>query len=151
MASSLKKAILHTEEETTNFAHQLALELQRGDIVLFLGDLGSGKTFVCREIIRFFCGDKTTVPSPTFNILQTYEAPELTLYHFDLYRLNSTEEAYELNLEEAFSDQSICLIEWPEIIKPLLPKKFITVKITLLEDGSRECRVDQSSCHKNLL
>lgn len=119
---------LTTEEDTKEIAHQIAANLKAGDVIALTGDLGAGKTYLSREIIRFFCGANLIVPSPTFTLLQTYEAGQLNIYHYDLYRLKSADEIYDLGIEEAFDD-NICLIEWPEIISHLLPKS--TIKINL--------------------
>lgn len=133
--------ILKTEQDSVNFAYSLAKTLKAGDILLFNGNLGSGKTFICREIIKYFCGTGTNVTSPTFNLLQTYEAPNFVIYHYDLYRLKYAEEIYELGIEEAL-DNNLCLIEWPEIISGLfqtLPSgnSMININLKAINDGSR--------------
>src|ERR1044071_292189 len=122
--------ILKSEEDTKSFAINLAKTLKAKDIVALYGDLGSGKTFIAREIIRYFCGADTIVSSPTFNILQTYETPNFTIYHYDLYRLKSPQELYELGIEEALNN-NLCLIEWPEMVEPILPKPYIKVHLEL--------------------
>jgi tRNA threonylcarbamoyladenosine biosynthesis protein TsaE len=137
MDITLKKALLKDESASMTFAYSLACKLQRGTILALYGDLGSGKTFICREIIRSLIGPEAKVTSPTFNLLKVYEGRDIEIYHFDLYRLKSIEESYELGIEEAFSDNNICLIEWPEIIEPILPKDAIKLKIEILKDGSR--------------
>lgn len=134
------QTILNSEEETKNFARVFALTLKPNNIVLLNGDLGVGKTFFCREIIKHFCGDNTSIISPTFNLLQTYKAPYFTIYHYDLYRLKSPEEIYELGLEEALGG-NLTLIEWSEIIKHLLPMPLMEVNLELLDDDKRLCKV----------
>ncbi|MGX6959961.1 MAG: tRNA (adenosine(37)-N6)-threonylcarbamoyltransferase complex ATPase subunit type 1 TsaE [Rickettsia endosymbiont of Pentastiridius leporinus] len=130
--------ILNNEEETKSFAKLFAQGLKPNNIILLNGDLGAGKTFFCREIIKYFCGEKTQVSSPTFNILQTYKAPNFTIYHYDLYRLKSPEEIYELGLEEALNG-NLALIEWSEIIRHLLPPPLIQVDLEVLDDNKRLC------------
>lgn len=128
--------ILDTEQDTMDFAKNLARTLKKQDIVALCGDLGTGKTLVARTIIRHFCGDNTVVTSPTFNILQTYEAPEFTIYHYDLYRLKVFNEIYELGFDDAFNN--LCIIEWPEIVEPILPKPYIKIELQIQGD-SRSC------------
>ena len=129
--------ILSEEQDTINFAKGLAKTLKQQSIVALHGDLGSGKTLITREIIKYFCGDNTVVSSPTFNILQTYKAPHFTIYHYDLYRLKSYDEIWELGLEEAF--ENLCIIEWPELIGDSLPKPYIKIELKIARDG-RLCK-----------
>jgi tRNA threonylcarbamoyl adenosine modification protein YjeE len=138
--SSPKETIykLHNTENSKELAHALASILQKGDVVTFHGDLGAGKTFIAREIIRFFCGAETHVPSPTFNILQVHKATDFSIYHYDLYRLKAKEELYELGFEEAL-DGNVCLVEWPEIADGMLCGN---IEVHLEIDGEmRICRV----------
>ena len=78
--------------------------------------------------------DVKEVPSPTFTLLQIYDTPDFMIYHFDMYRLKSPDEAYEIGIEEAFID-GVSLIEWPEKIESLLPKKHISVTFKTTENG----------------
>ncbi len=136
-----EEIIALTEEDTIMFVKSFARSLKNCDIVTLEGDLGSGKTFICREIIRYFCGDNIHVTSPTFNILQTYNAPNFTIYHFDLYRLKNINEIYELGIEDALSD-GICLIEWCCMIRHILPKSSINVSIDILENNHRKILIN---------
>ncbi|XBG66572.1 tRNA (adenosine(37)-N6)-threonylcarbamoyltransferase complex ATPase subunit type 1 TsaE [Rickettsia sp. Oklahoma-10] len=131
---------LNNEEETKNLAKLFAQNLKPNDIVLLNSDLGSGKTFFCREIIKYFCGEHTSIISPTFNLLQTYKASDFTIYHYDLYRLKSPEEIYELGFEDALNCNLI-LIEWSKIIKHLLPSTLIEVNLEVLDENKRLCSI----------
>lgn len=126
---------IHNQSETEKWARDFASKLNASSIVTFSGNLGSGKTFIIREIIRYFCGNDINVTSPTFNILQTYQAPDFTIYHFDLYRLKSINEVYELGIEEAFNN-NLCLIEWADIIQDILPQH-INVSIEIINNQQR--------------
>ena len=100
------------EEATARLAAQIASRAQSGDVFALYGTLGMGKSVFARAFIQALTGAEE-VPSPTFTLLQTYDAPEFEIYHYDLYRLKSPEEVFELNIEEAIYG-GVCLIEWPE-------------------------------------
>ena len=107
-------------------AQQVATSLEPRDILLLRGDLGVGKSTFARALIKSLCGESTEVPSPTFTLVQTYEAPTFTLWHFDLYRLEAWEDLYELGLEEAF-ETGVSLIEWPERLGNLSPLRWLEI------------------------
>ncbi|MSP49406.1 MAG: tRNA (adenosine(37)-N6)-threonylcarbamoyltransferase complex ATPase subunit type 1 TsaE [Alphaproteobacteria bacterium] len=104
---------------TRALAARLAPLLRAGDVVALSGELGTGKTFFARAVIQALGGPEE-VPSPTFTLVQTYDLAPTPVWHFDLYRLGKPEDAYELDLEDAFAD-AISLIEWPERLGALLP------------------------------
>lgn len=131
-----QEIILKDENDSINLAKALVGKLKAGDILAFYGNLGTGKTTICRGIIKSVCGEDTNVISPTFNLLQTYKTDLFEVFHFDLYRLKHPDEIFELGIEEAFNN-NLCLIEWPEIIEHLLPKDTIRIKIELKEDNTR--------------
>ena len=114
-----------TEADTIQIATRLAKQIKKGDVIALYGSLGMGKTVFCRGFIQSFLPE-TEVPSPTFTLLQTYDTEKFPIYHFDMYRLKSPEEAYEIGIEDAFAE-GVSLIEWPEKIGRLLPKKHISV------------------------
>lgn len=109
------------EHSTIAFARKIAPCLGAGDCVLLSGDIGAGKSFLCRAIIRSIFGQDIDVPSPTFTLIQTYETADFEIWHADLYRLTHVDEAIELGLEDAF-EQALCLIEWPDRLAELAPK-----------------------------
>ena len=125
-----------TEQETAVVAAKLAPLLHKGDVILLNGTLGVGKTTFVRALIRFLVKKEIDVPSPTFTLLQTYDTPNFTIYHFDFYRLKSPEEAYEIGIEDAFIE-GVSLIEWPDKVATLLPKKHRSITFQLLDDGNR--------------
>jgi tRNA threonylcarbamoyladenosine biosynthesis protein TsaE len=111
---------LPDEAATAALAARIAALTAPGDIIALNGDLGAGKTSFARAFIRA-CGDPyEEVPSPTFTLVQMYESDAGAIWHFDLYRLASADEAWELGIEDAFAS-GISLIEWPERLGPLLP------------------------------
>jgi tRNA threonylcarbamoyladenosine biosynthesis protein TsaE len=119
---------LPDEAATVALASRVAALVVPGDIIALKGDLGAGKTSFARAFIRA-CGDAhQEVPSPTFTLVQIYETDAVTIWHFDLYRLNAAEEAWELGIEEAFAS-GVSLIEWPERLKSLLPQRRLEITL----------------------
>lgn len=115
---------------TEDLAQKFAKTLRPGDVVALTGDLGAGKTAFARFLIeargRAAGVEIGDVPSPTFTLVQLYELPDGTIYHFDLYRLESDEEAWEIGIEEAFAE-GVSLIEWADRIDRFLPPRTIRV------------------------
>ncbi|OFW88814.1 MAG: tRNA (adenosine(37)-N6)-threonylcarbamoyltransferase complex ATPase subunit type 1 TsaE [Alphaproteobacteria bacterium RIFCSPHIGHO2_12_FULL_45_9] len=119
-----------SEEETIKAAAAFAATLKPRDIILLNGDLGMGKSVFSRAVIRTITHNPDLdVPSPTFTLAQTYNTPMGDVWHFDLYRLKDPEELYEIGWEDALSS-GIILVEWPERLNYLTPKKSITVTLT---------------------
>ncbi len=134
--------ISHSESETVLLAQKIADTVKKGSIIALHGTLGTGKTAFSRGFIQYLTHSKTDVPSPTFTLLQTYETESFPIYHFDMYRLKSPDEAYELGIEEAFSE-GVSLIEWPDKIGSLLPKNHIKIRFEMQQDGSRRITVEE--------
>ncbi len=128
-----KPVFLENAEATISQASRLAKVLQAGDIVLLRGALGAGKTSFARGVIGALC-QNTEVPSPTYTLVQTYDCPHFTLWHFDLYRLEHEQGIWELGIEEAL-DNGVCLIEWPERIADLLSGNELDIHIDFADKG----------------
>ncbi len=115
-------------------------------IFAFNGNMGAGKTTFIKAICEVM-GVKETVNSPTFSIVNEYEAADgRIIYHFDCYRITKIQEALDLGAEEYLYSGSLCFIEWAENIAPLLPDSIVNVDIMELENGERnvvikECRM----------
>ena len=125
------------------FGEKLAQNLDRGNILCLFGELGSGKTTFARSVIRSIYKKQNaeaphSIKSPSFPILITYEVNNIEIYHYDLYRISNTSELFELNIFENL-ENSITLIEWPEIIlKELNSKKYFSVKFDIIDSFSRK-------------
>jgi tRNA threonylcarbamoyladenosine biosynthesis protein TsaE len=119
---------LADEAATAALARRVAAAARPGDLVGLSGELGVGKTLFARAFIDAAVGDGEEVPSPTFTLVQTYDSPAGTIWHFDLYRLTRPEEAYELGIEEALAD-GIALVEWPDRLGGLLPAERLEVDL----------------------
>jgi len=125
---------LKNELETGILASQLADVSVTGDVIGLIGDLGVGKTAFARAFINARVGD-VEVPSPTFTIVQVYEFSDINVYHFDLYRIEETEELFELGIEDAFTD-GISLIEWPDRMDTYLPPDRLDIAFSSVSGGN---------------
>ena len=136
---------LPNEAATCALAAAVADKARRGDVIGLSGPLGSGKTTFARAFIRARCGAGDDVPSPTFTLVEIYEPSDgPPVWHFDLYRLEKAEDAYELGLEEALAE-GISLIEWPERLGALLPRDRLGIELTAgVRETARRARLDIS-------
>ncbi len=122
------------EQDTIEFASKFASKLEKNDIVLLSGELGSGKTKFVQGVLKYF-GLENEISSPTFTIVNEYNSEKVNIYHFDVYRLADVDEFYAMGGEEYFT-QGICLIEWGEMIESILPPDYI--KITFQKNDENE-------------
>lgn len=123
----------HSEEETAKFARWLAPQLKPGDVLLLSGNIGSGKSFFCRNLIQERLAQREDIPSPTFTLVQTYvTADQHEIWHFDLYRLSHADEVLELGLEEALAE-AICLVEWPDRFDAGWPDSALSLELRTTE------------------
>lgn len=138
----MEKYITNSEEETKEFAKEFAKKLKIGDVVILSGDLGSGKTKFVEGVLSNF-GLENEISSPTFTIVNEYKKDDINIYHFDVYRLEDSDEFYAIGGEEYF-EKGICLIEWGEIIEDALPNKYIKInfKRNIEDDNKREINID---------
>lgn len=139
----VQEQVLRSEAETDAFARVFARALEPLDAVMLRGGLGAGKTSFCRAVIRELCrDDRLEVPSPTFTLVQHYEAADgRALWHFDLYRIEDPDEVYETGWEEALG-QAVVLVEWPERLGALLPGRRIEVTLSPVADNPDARRVE---------
>jgi tRNA threonylcarbamoyladenosine biosynthesis protein TsaE len=114
---------------TAALGARIASGLQVGDLVALAGDLGAGKTELARAILTAL-GLTGPMPSPTFTLVQVYEAPRLVVHHYDLYRLEDPRELAELGLDEAL-EQGAALVEWPDRAGGLLPEDALSISLTM--------------------
>jgi tRNA threonylcarbamoyladenosine biosynthesis protein TsaE len=127
---------LETGEDTDNLGRSLAPLLGAGDCVLLEGPIGAGKSHLARALIQARLGRREEVPSPTFTLVQTYDAAGIEIWHADLYRLSHPDEVLELGLDDALQT-GICLIEWPDRLGRYLPENGLRIALSSEGDGRR--------------
>lgn len=132
--------ITHSEAETETLGAQIAKELPDGSVVAFYGELGSGKTAFVRGMARGM-GIDTLVNSPTFTIVNEYVGAR-TLFHFDMYRLGSAEELYDIGWEDYLARNGICAVEWSENVADAFEGDEVTVTFRKLSETTREITVE---------
>lgn len=139
---------LENDADTAALGARIASACAPGDVIALRGDLGAGKSTLARALIRALMGEEIDVPSPTFTLVQTYAAPSLDIWHFDLYRLQDPREARELGLDE--SADGLCLIEWPERLAGDLPGQRLDISLSFSGDGRIARLLDFSDWSKRL-
>ncbi|MBC2855909.1 tRNA (adenosine(37)-N6)-threonylcarbamoyltransferase complex ATPase subunit type 1 TsaE [Cetobacterium sp. 2A] len=122
-------------------AEKMASYVEKNSVIALIGDLGTGKTTFVKKFAKAF-GIDEILKSPTFNYVLEYLTGKYPLYHFDVYRLSSGDEIYEIGYEDYINNDGVCLIEWANIIETELPKEFI--KIEFQYDGDETRKVSLS-------
>ena len=118
----------HSPEDTEDIGARLAEQLEPGAVVAFTGDLGAGKTAFTRGLARGL-GVTDRVTSPTFTIVNEYEGGRLPLFHFDMYRLGSADELFDIGWEDYLRRGGVCAVEWSENIADALEEDAVRVDI----------------------
>ena len=132
------KIITKSEQETYDFAYDLASKVIDNSIICLNGDLGAGKTVFVRGFAKYFNIAETS--SPTFTIVNEYNGDK-TIYHFDVYRLNDEYDFYDIGGEEYFG-KGICIIEWSDNIKEAIPENCMKIYINKIGENEREIIVE---------
>lgn len=150
LVKRLERYSSEKREDTVEIAAAFAATLKKGDIVCLYGDLGAGKTAFVAGVAQAF-GYKGYTSSPTFTLLNEYLA-DLPIYHFDVYRIGSSDEMYEVGIDDYLFGEGVCLIEWPERVEDLLPESVIRVRIEKngeKGDDYREITIERGRAHEN--
>ena len=124
---------------TEHLANAIAPALQTGDVVELRGSIGVGKTTFVRALVRSL-GCTEEVPSPTFNLLYIYELNSLTIWHFDLFRVERLNDVYELGVEDAL-ETGVSLVEWPDVMQPLFPDERLEIKFSYQPGEARHVAI----------
>ncbi|PHR69431.1 MAG: tRNA (adenosine(37)-N6)-threonylcarbamoyltransferase complex ATPase subunit type 1 TsaE [Lutibacter sp.] len=119
------------------------IETVNGKILLFNGEMGAGKTTLIKEIVKQL-GVEEIASSPTFSLVNEYQTDNKeTIYHFDFYRINSEEEAFDIGIEDYLYSDAWCFIEWGNKVENLLPLDIININISVNNDNQRTIQIDQ--------
>lgn len=137
----MKQFVISDESELADVARAIVPLIKDNPIVCLSGEMGAGKT----TFTKVLCGQlgvQDAMSSPTFSIVNEYRDEEdYPIYHFDFYRVEKLEEALDIGVEEYFYSGDLCIIEWPDMIKPLIPEKHLEISIKLVGDNSREITI----------
>lgn len=130
-------------DELTGAARNIVNSLDDRTVVAFHGEMGAGKTTLINEICRLLGVETDPTASPTFAIVNEYRSDTTAelIYHFDLYRVETLDEALDMGIEDYLDCGALCLIEWPDVIDPILPADTVDVNIEVNPDGSRTFRI----------
>ena len=120
--------VTNSEQETEELGARLAERLEPGAVIAFTGDLGAGKTAFTRGLARGL-GISDRVTSPTFTIVNEYEGGRLPLFHFDMYRLGSSDELFDIGWEDYLARGGVCAVEWSENVADALEEGSVWVEI----------------------
>jgi len=127
-----------SEADTHRLGEQFGRILQPDSVIALNGELGAGKTRFVQAVARGLdVIEQTTVNSPTYVLIQEY-AGRLTIYHFDTYRLADSDEFLELGAEELFTAGGVCLIEWAERVRDVLPREYLQIEIRVTGPSQRQ-------------
>ena len=132
--------ITHSPEETEKIGEALAKSLQPGTILAYRGDLGAGKTAFTRGLARGL-GCKETVTSPTYTIVNEYLGGRLPLFHFDMYRLASSDDLWDIGWEDYLDREGVCAVEWSENVADAM-EDAVTVTIEKLGETTRQINIE---------
>lgn len=138
-------------EQTTELGRKLAALLFPGAVVALIGPLGAGKTHIVRAIVAGLGGDVQRVSSPTFALIHEYAA-RIPVFHFDAYRLPNPRAFADLGVEEYFSGDGVCLVEWADRVEGIIPAESLRIEIQPLGETTRRFSLSASgSNHLELL
>jgi tRNA threonylcarbamoyladenosine biosynthesis protein TsaE len=119
------------------------IESVNGKILLFNGEMGAGKTTLIKEVVKQL-GVKEIASSPTFSLVNEYQIDNKeTIYHFDFYRIDSEEEAFDIGIEDYLYSDAWCFIEWGNKVENLLPLDIVNINISVNDDNQRTIQIEQ--------
>lgn len=141
------KIVCKTLDDYASAAEKLINSFAEERVFAFFGEMGAGKTTFIKAICNHL-GASNNAKSPSFAIINEYAVSNQqsnSIFHFDFYRINKTEEAYDIGYEEYFYSGNYCFVEWPEKITELLPENYVKVDITINDNNSRTINATEIS------
>ena len=139
----------YSPKDTHKIGRRIGTKAQSGDVLLLVGDLGAGKTTLTQGIL-WGLGGTEYARSPTFVLVNEYPA-RLTMYHMDLYRLNSIEEIEDLGLDDYLYGNDLCVVEWADKAPGYFPVNHAAVQLEVIDDQTRRVTVSSETAHLDRL
>lgn len=135
----MKQIIIKNIEDLPKAAHEFLGLMDDATVYAFDGEMGAGKTTFINALCRALGVEEDPTGSPTFSIINEYRSDTTAelIYHFDLYRIENLEQAFDIGIEDYLDSGALCLIEWPDRVEDILPDDTVRVKIDVLPDGGR--------------
>ena len=127
------KIYLENEEQTKDIGYKLGQLVTPKSVICLIGDLGAGKTTMTQSLAKALEVDDY-ITSPTFTIVNEYEG-RMPLYHFDVYRIGSSDEMYDIGFDEYIDGEGVCIIEWANLIEDILPNEYLYIEMNYKETG----------------
>ena len=140
--------ITHSPEETEQLGAALAQQLRPGTVIAYTGDLGAGKTAFTRGLARGL-GYREPVTSPTYTIVNEYLGGRLPLFHFDMYRLASSDDLWDIGWEDYLERGGVCAVEWSENVSDAM-EGAVRVSIAKVDDDTRDIAIEGGGAYENL-
>ena len=140
--------VTHSPAETENLGAALAERLQPGTVIAYTGDLGAGKTAFTRGLARGL-GYREPVTSPTYTIVNEYLGGRLPLFHFDMYRLASSDDLWDIGWEDCLERGGVCAVEWSENVSDAM-EGAVRVSIAKVDDDTRDIAIEGGGAYENL-
>ena len=135
------KTFTYTLNEIEQVAATIATNLKH-DSLLFYGPMGAGKTTLIKALCTYY-QINDVISSPTFSLVNEYTGPKHNIFHFDFYRIDDENEAFDIGFEEYLASTHLKFIEWPERIPNLLPEEFHKISISILDENTRELTISE--------
>jgi tRNA threonylcarbamoyladenosine biosynthesis protein TsaE len=143
--------ICGSSEETEAVGRWLGAAAHSGDVFCLSGDLGAGKTLLCRGVAVALGVPAENVTSPTFALMNVYQGKELEIRHFDLYRLESPDELTDIGFYEYAGGPGLTLIEWADLFTSEMPEEYLQITITMIPEGRKITLLPIGSRYETLL
>lgn len=140
----MKSITINSLDSINDAAHEFIAQMGDETVYAFYGEMGAGKTTFINALCKELGVEDDTTNSPSFSIINEYRSDTTAelIYHFDLYRLESIEEAFDIGVEDYFDSGALCFLEWPERIADILPNDTVKVSITVNDDDSRTITIE---------